>query len=381
MNLELFPGPLQRTPQLRSGILSDRLIRNLVDQGALPARTPICDDQVQPASLDLRLGEVGYEISGSILPGPTSIEEQLARVRIRSFRLDHPTVLHKGTSYLIPTVESLCLPSNISARANPKSTTGRLDIVVRLLGDYAPEVDRFAKGYRGALFVEVTPRSFNIIVRAGSRLTQLRFLKGAVRPSDAGLRRLSERSTLVFHGSGGVRAPLIGRGLHVSLNLQAPSHTSVVGLRALPNPEPIDFDIRDAYAPHLFWAPVEPEVDGAVLIQANQFYLFSSLERVALPADHAAIMVPRNSIIGEFLFHYAGFFDPGYGTPRGAPFGLAIRSRWSSFYLHQGQVVARLIYEPLLESSQRIYGSEVNSSYDARPFPIAKQFRTAPLFS
>jgi dCTP deaminase len=153
-----------------------------------------------------------------------------------------------------------------------------------------------------------------------------------------------------------------------------------VGLRALPNLEPVDFDVRDAYDSRLFWAPVEPEVDGAVLIQADQFYLFSSLERVALPADHAAIMVPRNSIIGEFLFHYAGFFDPGYGTPRGAPFGLAIRSRWSSFYLNQEQMVARLIYEPLLEPSQRTYGSEVNSSYDTRPFPMAKQFRTTSLF-
>lgn len=380
MNLDLFPQLAAHARHQRRGVLSDRSIRELIARGEVLAGVPILDAQVQPSSLDLRLGEIGYEIRASVLPAHTRIEEQLERVRIRELRLDQPAVLEVGKSYLIPLVESLSLPSHIAARANPKSTTGRLDTVVRLLADYAPEVDKVPKGYRGQLFVEVSPRSFNLIARAGARLTQLRFLEGVVRPSDASLRRLSRRATLVYHRNGSAARPLISRGLHISVNLRAGADYTITGLQAVPNPHPIDVDVRDEYDPLLFWRPIEEQTDGTVLIEPNRFYLFSSVERICLPADHAAVMRPRNAMVGEFLFHYAGFFDPGYGYPYGAAAGLAIRSRWAPFYLRHDHILARLMYEPLREPSERLYGASLDSSYHARPFPLAKQFRTSGLF-
>ena len=376
--------PHRRPAGVRPCFLHDQQIRALIARGAVRSEIPVDDSQVQPASLDLRLGSTAYEVTASILPDPSvRFQSCLRDIVVRELDLEQPVVLEKGRRYVVPLLESLDLPGDIAVRANPKSTTGRLDIVVRLIPQNGTEVDRTRAGYKGPLFLEIAPRTFNVIVRRGACLTQIRFRSlpsSADRYGAAGAGGRTERDTAQRSAGSAPPVPRIDR---LSVDLLGAGDSHVSGFRAIRNPEPIDFEAKEKYAVADYWEPIRSRASGTLLIEPDHFYVLASTERVCISPDSSAVLMPYSRVIGEFLFHYAGFFDPGFGYANeggestGNPAALAVRSRWSTILLRHNQVLGRLVYESLVSDPGRLYGSQIGSSYQARPTPLGKQFRFA----
>lgn len=331
---------------------------------------------MQPASLDLRLGPVGYRVQASFLPGEATVQERLADLQMHDpLDLERPCLLERGCVYIIPLQEEVALPPDLAAKANPKSTTGRLDIFTRLITDRATEFDRVPAGYQGKLYVEVVPRTFSIVVRAGTRLNQLRVYRGRPGLSDAELRRLHQEVPLVFRGGKPAEA-LIGEGLWLTIDLQG-NGTGPVGYRARPHGL-VDLARLRHYDPADFWDPIYRSRRGSIILNPDDFYILASRERIRVPPDLAAEMVAYEPPIGEFRVHYAGFFDPGFGYGegiKGTPGVLEVRSHEVPFLLEDGQIVARLLYERLLARAERLYGTGIGSSYQHQELTLSKQFK------
>jgi dCTP deaminase len=354
------------------GILPAGRLRAMVDGGAIGVGRSLDADQIQPASLDLRLGERAYRVRASFLPGPeAAVADRLAHVRLHEFSLADGAVLETGCVYIIPLMETLRLPPDIAAAANPKSSTGRLDVFTRVITDRAREFDLVAAGYAGPLYIEVSPRTFPILVRAGSRLTQMRFRRGAARLTDAELMDLHRRVRLV---DGEAR---IDNGLSLSIDLKGGGQP-LVGYRAKRHTAVIDVDRRAAYEPLDFFEPIAPRGNELVL-DPDQFYILVSREAVHVPPEYAAEMVPFDPLVGEFRVHYAGFFDPGFGHSAAGGSGsravLEVRSHEVPFILEHGQIVGRLVYERLTDRPERLYGEEIGSNYQAQGLKLSKHFR------
>ncbi|QUD87343.1 2'-deoxycytidine 5'-triphosphate deaminase [Phenylobacterium montanum] len=333
-----FPAP---------GILPCQSIEALIAAGDISADSPFLPDQVQPASLDLRLGARVWRVRASFLPGTgRTVKERLAAVAMHQLDLTGGVVLEKGCVYIAELQERMRLPAGISARANPKSSTGRVDVFVRLLTDHGAAFDDVASGYDGPLYVEIAPQTFSILVRAGTRLNQMR-LKAGDPP------RLSVRS---------VGVDLTG---------------ALAGFRARRHAGVVDLDHEDGHDPHDFWEPLEPR-HGELLLDPGEFYILASKEAVEIPVLEAAEMTPIDPAVGEFRVHYAGFFDPGFGTAEAGGLGskgvLEVRSHETPFLLEDGQTVARLVYEPLTERPSRLYG-EGGSHYQRQGLKLSKHFR------
>ncbi len=297
-----------------AGILPDDQIAALFDGGNVLSPSPRDPDQIQPASLDLRLGPVAYRVRASFLPGPTlSVEERMEPLKLHALDLTSAAVLEPGRVYIAPLQESLALPSDLAAATNPKSSTGRLDIFTRVITDRAREFDTVAAGFRGPLDLALSPRPFPIVARAGSRRAQIRFRRGAARLDDAALEALHAETPLVD----GV--PSIGNGVMLSIDL-AGSGNGVIGYRAKRHTGLIDIDRRDAYDVLDYWDPIASRGRPELILDPDQFYILVSREAVHVPPDYAAEMVPFDPLVGEFRVHYAGFFDPGFGhSPAGGP--------------------------------------------------------------
>lgn len=372
--------PDRRLSGVLPRVLHDQQIRALIARGAIRSELPVSDSQVQPASLDLRLGSTAYEVTASILPDPSvRLQSCLRDIVVRELDLEQPVVLEKGRRYVVPLQESLDLPGDVAVRANPKSTAGRLDIVVRLIPQNGTEVDRARAGYRGPLFLEIAPRTFNVIVRRGACLTQIRFrsLPGGADRAGAGGR--TEPDTARRPARPGPPVPRVDQ---LSVDLRGAGDPHVSGFRAIRNPEPIDFEAKEKYAVADYWEPIRTGESGTLLIEPDHFYVLVSTERVSISPDASAVLMPYNRVVGEFLFHYAGFFDPGFGYADGGesagnPAALVVRSRWSTILLRHNQVLGRLVYESLVSDPDRLYGSRIGSSYQARPTPLGKQFGLA----
>lgn len=378
----LFPE-LDRDLQSLSfttGILPSQRISELIAHGRVAAATPIDDDQIQPSSLDLRLGPVGYRMQASFLPGPkATVDSRIKDLAMTKIDLTRPTVFEKGCVYLVPLMEHLNLTSEVSAKANPKSTTGRLDIFTRLICDGGTEFERVPEGYKGTLYAEVVPRTFTIIVQAGVKLNQLRFVRGCPPPSDTTLQELDEQETLVY-GAGDLPAEAqINRGLMVSLNLQGDSEHRLIGYRAKQNTPAIDLLKKDHYDPEDFWDPMYEPRSRRIILNPDDFYILLSKEKVHIPPAYAAEMVAYDPSMGEFRIHYAGFFDPGFGygasDVKGSHAVLEVRSHEVPFLIEDGQIVGRLIYERLLAHSDKIYGMGIGSSYQGQGLALSKQFK------
>ncbi len=362
--------------QLAVGILPAQIVERMVEAGAISTGRSLDPDQVQPASLDLRLGGVAYRVRASFLPGPQSlVSERLAKLKLHEFSLAEGAVLETGCVYIIPLMESLRLPRDVSAAANPKSSTGRLDIFTRIITDHSREFDKIRPGYAGPLYVEVSPRTFPVLVRAGSRLSQVRFRTGDARLDDEALMALHHKSTLVD----GV--PHIENGLTVSIDLGGTAD-GIVGYRAKRHTSVIDVDKRGAYAPLDFWEPIGRHWSSELILDPDQFYILVSREAVHVPPDYAAEMVPFDPLVGEFRVHYAGFFDPGFGHSEAGGTGsravLEVRSHEVPFILEHGQTVGRLVYEPMTRRPARLYGTDMASNYQAQGLKLSKHFRTGP---
>lgn len=352
------------------GVLPDSDLHRLIGTGAISADLPIGEGQIQPASLDLRLGTVAWRLRASFLPGQAGVADRLPEFEMHRMDLTHGAVLEKGCVYLVPLMERVCLPKGVTAVANAKSSTGRLDLLTRLITDGGTEFDRLPEAYDGPLFAEICPRSFSVLVRPGMRLNQLRLRAGEAALSDAELRSLHAQEPLV----GGEALVDQGLGFSVDLSVQP---GGIVGYRAKPHSGVIDLDRVGAYDAADYWDELRAE-RGRLILDPGAFYILVSREAVAIPPDYAAEMAPYLAMVGEFRVHYAGFFDPGFGygaAGTGARGVLEVRCHEAPFALEHGQVVGRLIYERMRTRPDRLYGQEIASNYQGQGLKLAKQFR------
>jgi dCTP deaminase len=354
------------------GILSDRMIKALAQQGAILPAYDFVPDQIQPASLDLRLGEVAYRVRASFLPGPhTTVAERIDELKLHEIALTDGAVLETNCVYIVPLLESLALPDGIAAAANPKSSTGRLDVFTRVIADETRGFDRITAGYHGPLYAEISPRTFPVLVRAGSRLSQIRFRRGAAMLDAAALATLHAAERLVDDDNADV-----SEGIAVGVDLAG--FSSLIGYRAKRHTGLIDVDHRAGYDVADFWEPISAR-DGKLILDPDEFYILASKEAVQVPPDYAAEMVPFDPLVGEFRVHYAGFFDPGFGYAgaggKGARAVLEVRSREVPFILEHGQIVGRLIYEKMLARPDKLYGEGIGSNYQAQSLKLSKHFK------
>jgi dCTP deaminase len=355
-----------------TGVLPDSAIRQMLIDGSLLADPAVIDAQVQPASLDLRLGTVAYRVRASFLAGRgRTVADRIAEFEMHRVDLTAGAVLEKGCVYLIPLAERLALPPGVTAVANAKSSTGRLDLLTRTITDGGTEFDRIPEGYHGPLYAEVCPRSFSVLVRAGQRLNQIRFRMGQAVLSDADLTALHAADPLVDG------TPLISDGLGFSVDLQ-PAKSTLVGYRAKPHTGVVDLDRIGHYPAAEFWEEVHTDA-GRVILDPGAFYILVSREAVTIPPDYAAEMAPYLAMVGEFRVHYAGFFDPGFGHAiaggKGSRGVLEVRCHEAPFVLEHGQVVGRLVYERMASRPDRLYGTGIASNYQGQGLKLAKQFR------
>lgn len=356
----------------QTGVLPSQALLSLISAGAITSDTPILPAQVQPASLDLRLGTVAYRVRASFLAGHgRSVADRLAEFEMHRVDLTHGAVLEKGCVYVIPLMERLALPGGITAVANAKSSTGRLDLLTRTITDGGTEFDRIPEGYAGPLFAEVCPRSFSVLVRSGMRLNQIRFRKGQAVLDDAQLTALHAAEPLVDGEA------VISEGLGFSVDLR-PATGDLVGYRAKPHTGVIDFDRIGYYPAADFWEEIHSQ-NGQIILDPGAFYILVSREAVTIPPDYAAEMAPFLAMVGEFRVHYAGFFDPGFGHAAAGGQGsrgvLEVRCHEAPFVLEHGQVVGRLVYERMAERPQTLYGQAIKSNYQGQGLKLAKQFR------
>ena len=356
------------------GILPAQAIRGLIETGRLTLGLPLGTKQLQPASLDLRLGAVAYRIRASFLPGPhATVAMKLADLKLHEIDLTKAAVLETGCVYLVPLLESLDLPPKMSASANPKSSTGRLDVFTRVIADGAAAFDQIPAGYKGPLYAEICPQTFPIKVRQGSTLSQIRFRTGDAAESDADLTDLNAREKLV---SGGVTDILGGIALSVDL---IGDDTGLIGYRAKRHTGIVDVDAPGACAVLDYWEPISTRGTRRLILDPDQFYILASKEAVHVPPTHAAEMMPFNPLVGEFRVHYAGFMDPGFGHApaggAGARVVLEVRSHKVPFILEDGQIIGRLVYERLTERPEFLYGADLKSNYQGQHLKLSKHFK------
>ena len=374
----LFPAHAAGPRDEGTGILASQHIEDLIGRRWISASVPVEPGQIQPASLDLRLGPTAYRVEASFLPGRNRrVRNRVEDLLIETIDLSSPAVLHRGFVYIIPLMEELSLPADYSAKANPKSTTGRLDIFTRLITDYADAFDVVPSGYKGPLFVEVVPKTFEVRLRQGVRLNQLRVRRGAPRPADTNVLRLHEEEGLVFVDGEKVQPDVEGGGVWVHLDLR-PRSDGVVGYKAKDQPSIIDLERIGHYDPMDFWEVARPTRHGSLVLRPDEFYILVSRESVKVPLTFAADMVPYDPAVGEYRVHYAGFFDPGFGATGagvGTPAVLEVRSHEVPFVLENDQPVARLVYEQLLSRPSKVYGVDIGSSYQRQGLTLSKHFK------
>ena len=363
----------------QTGILPIQDIRGLVADGAIRATVPLGATQIQPASLDLRLGDKAFRVRASFLPGAgsdasASVTDRLDDLALHEIDLSVGAVLETGCVYVVPLQESLALPPDISASANPKSSTGRLDVFTRVIADGVSSFDTIPAGYTGRLYAEICPQTFPIVVRRGSMLSQIRFRVGDPVETDADLTALHAKHMLVH---GGVDGDIKG-GIALSVDLIGDG-SSLVGYRARRHTGLVDVDAPGTCALADYWEPIVVGKRRRLILDPDQFYILASKEAVHVPPSHAAEMMPFNPLVGEFRVHYAGFMDPGFGHApaggAGARVVLEVRSHKVPFVLEDGQIIGRLIYERMAARPDVLYGTDLGSNYQAQGLKLSKHFR------
>ncbi len=361
--------------QAPTGILPAHTIEEMFAEGTIFAEAAPVEGQIQPASLDLRLGHHAYRVRASFLTGPEgTVMDKLSALKLHQVDLRDGAVLETGCVYIVPLLETLALPQDISATANPKSSTGRLDVFTRVITDRGVAFDTVPAGYNGPLYAEISPLTFPILVRTGSRLSQIRFRRGVSIISDEELEAVHEAHTLMSGGN-----ERIGGGVQLSIDLEGSGQGSLVGYRAKHHSGLIDVDKPGAQEPLDFWEPIYRRGSAELILDPNEFYILVSQEAVHVPPDYAAEMVPFDALVGEFRVHYAGFFDPGFGHSEAGGVGsravLEVRSHDVPFILEHGQTVGRLVYEKMAERPKRLYGQGIGSNYQGQALKLSKHFK------
>lgn len=358
---------------LMTGVLASQKIKDMINTNKIIVTNPIDSDQIQPASLDLRLGNTAYRVRASFLAGSgNTVAERLDDFKMHEINLQNGAVLEKGCVYVVPLMESLALPEYINAVANAKSSTGRLDLFTRCITDHGIEFDRIEKGYSGPLFAEISPRSFSVLVKPGMRLNQIRFREGKSVLSDDELSQMHDNIGLVDSPA------QIDQGLGFSVDLDLPN--GLVGYRAKPHTGLINLDNINYYNIDDYWEPVFAH-NKRIILDPGAFYILVSREAVHIPPECAAEMAPYLAMVGEFRVHYAGFFDPGFGNidagGKGSRGVLEVRCHEAPFALEHGQSVGRLVYEKMSEIPDILYGADLKSNYQGQGLKLSKHFKIA----
>jgi dCTP deaminase len=356
-----------------AGVLADHQIRDMIASGGIMADTPIETGQIQPASLDLRLGSTAYRVRASFLAGrQRTVKDRLGDFQMHAVDLTGGAVLEKGCVYVVPLMERLRLPKGMTAAASAKSSIGRLDLLTRIITDHGVEFDRVPEGYDGPLYVEICPRSFSVVAQPGQMLNQIIFRQGKTLMSDDDLRALHAQTPIV---SGD---PVISDGLGFSVDLRPESGT-LVGYRAKPHTGVVDLAKLNHYDPTEFWEEVHTK-DGWIILDPGAFYILVSREAIVIPPMQAAEMAPYLAMVGEFRVHYAGFFDPGFGYAEAGGEGsrgvLEVRCHEAPFVLEHGQVVGRLVYEHMSALPAALYGRDIKSNYQGQGLKLSKHFQS-----
>lgn len=356
---------------LMTGVLPSQKIKDMINTNKIIVTNPIDSDQIQPASLDLRLGNTAYRVRASFLAGSgNTVAKRLDDFKMHEINLQNGAVLEKGCVYVVPLMESLALPEYINAVANAKSSTGRLDLFTRCITDHGIEFDRIEKGYSGPLFAEISPRSFSVLVKPGMRLNQIRFREGKSVLSDDELSQMHDNIGLVDSPA------QIDQGLGFSVDLDLPN--GLVGYRAKPHTGLINLDNINYYNIDDYWEPVFAH-NKRIILDPGAFYILVSREAVHIPPECAAEMAPYLAMVGEFRVHYAGFFDPGFGNidagGKGSRGVLEVRCHEAPFALEHGQSVGRLVYEKMSEIPDILYGSDLKSNYQGQGLKLSKHFK------
>ena len=373
----------------RSGVFSYGELKAAIDEGVISSVAPIDDAQVQPASMDLRLGSRVYRLVSSFLPEGEEVLKKLHTPDVYGSDLvmyetdiSDGGILERGSVYLIPLMEELNLPRNVGGKANPKSTTGRLDIFTRVITDCNPSFDEIPEGYRGGLYLEVMPRSFTIKVKKGLSLVQLRLRRGACTVSDPALKRLNKDTRLLYDGKrnlGNDKVRVSG-GLFMSIDLEG-GGDGVIGYKSKRNSHVVDLTKRGYYNIEDFWEPLYANKKSTLILEPEEFYILASKEKIRIPGRFAAEMVPFEAGSGELRTHYAGFFDPGFGygkkgEVKGTRAVLEVRAHDVPFMIAHGQSFCKLFFERMSEKPEKVYGPKIGSSYQYQGITLSKQFKS-----
>ncbi len=382
------------TPSPHAGILPYQDIQRLIASQVITASPAIEDRQIQPASLDLRLGRKAYRLISSFLPELSAISSRLdvldfyqSDLVMYEMDLTDGAILEKGHVYLVPLLETLNLPKTIRARANPKSTTGRLDVFTRVVTDLNAGFDEIRAGYRGPLFLEVVPRSFAIKVRTGQSLNQIRFVRGNAAVPDRALLALHRTTPLLYHNDPSRKVvenqdfrAQHGLFLRIDVRGEERNDSRIIGYRAKKNSHVIDLAKVGHYVAADFWEPLYRHRQDSLLLEPEEFYILASKERIRVPAGYAAEMVAYEAACGELRTHYAGFFDPGFGYGskgeiKGTQVVLEVRPHDVPFLIHDGQTFFKVVYDRMLSRPSQLYGVGLGSSYQQQALTLSKHFK------
>ncbi|WP_299304415.1 2'-deoxycytidine 5'-triphosphate deaminase [uncultured Litoreibacter sp.] len=356
---------------MANGVLSDRQMTAMIASGQITSETTITDGQIQPASLDLRLGSTAYRVRASFLAGKgNTVADRLKLFEMHKIDLTQGAVLEKGCVYVVPLQEGLALSKGMTGAASAKSSIGRLDLLTRVITDNGVEFDRVPDGYQGPLYVEICPRSFSVVARQGQMLNQIIFRVGKTIITDDALKALHAKTPIVSGDA------VISDGLGFSVDLK-PEQGDLVGYRAKPHTGVIDLDNLAHYDPAEYWEEIRT-TDGRIILDPGAFYILVSREAITIPPNCAAEMAPYLAMVGEFRVHYAGFFDPGFGHSTegtGSRGVLEVRCHEAPFVLEHGQVVGRLVYEHMSEVPAQLYGIDIKSNYQGQGLKLSKHFK------
>ncbi len=362
------------------GVLTDTDLQALLQQGAVAASLPLEAGQIQPSSLDLRLGTHAYRIQASVLPmAGETVAAAIAPLIMYDFSLTEPRLLERGAVYMVPLAEGLQLPPHIRGVASPKSSTGRLDVFVRLLTDEGETFDTVPAGYSGPLWLEIMPLTFPIRVRSGDRLIQLRLRSGETLVNDTDLLALHAHTPLLHGQPNQLNQTKIAEGLWMSIDL-SPNAQGIVGYKAKAHTQPVDLAKIGQHVWRDYWEPLPATASQSLILYPEEFYIFVSLEQISVPAGYSAELVAYDTRVGELRLHYAGFFDPGWGMEGAVSVGtravLEVRAHDVPCVLRHGQRVGRFMYERLTGPSASLYGQGIGSNYAGQGLKLAKFFTT-----
>ena len=365
----------RKTNIISDGTLSFQDYRNIIAKGFLYAENKIPDESIQPASIDLRLDKFGYELSSSFLAINETVNEKLKYFKIKKIDISNGYLFKKNITYLIELQENLKLDKYISGKCNPKSSTGRLDIFCRTISDYNSEYENINHGYKGKIFLEITSKTFNIVFKTGDKLNQLRLRnKKTFYLDDKTLKSINKKNSLLFNNIGKKINPDIKEGLKIKADLSYKN--KIVAFKAKKQSPKIYFNKFKSYKIKDYWIPIKGRKSNSIIIEPNEFYILISKEKICIPPKFAAEMIPYDTNIGEFRVHYAGFFDPGFGTKKNGSFAvLEIKTYEVPFSIQDGQNVARLIFEKLAQIPDKLYGKEIKSNYHNQGLALSKHFR------